>query len=453
VAHCESRYGQERVRTWLWEVWNEWDYSGFWSGGTEQKYYDLYKNAVLGAKGVDPQIKIGGPSTTGSGGLANFVNVCKSNNMEVDLLTNHCYGQSGSTESNPASIRNDNRNRSNAIKNSGKKLLSLNTEYSSSYSGQGGNTSAFCISMDSHVNAPFIAKCVKLILDDHTAGTAQIPDAISYWAISDVFDEGSWYASHSTTLFGQVFGLINQHGIPKAAFNAHRLLHKMGTTRLALTGGTGDNDGVDGFATVDSTNSVVTIMVYNFYKALGGQTAVDNVSLTVNSLPIANGNVEVRHYRIDSLHSNPYSVWLKANKPQSTNTSAMDQIRAAANLAEMYPAKTINYTGGAYTESFELPRQGMSLIVLKGNPTSIASGNQVPRSTPRVSFSNGIVKVASFDADDAATVSVFTTNGRLVRSTQISGQVAIRDLVPVRGIYLVRAKCGSIENASLVRVE
>jgi len=34
--------------------------------------------------------------------------------------------------------------------------------------------------MDSHVNAPFVAKTVKLILDDYTKGTYVLPDVLSY---------------------------------------------------------------------------------------------------------------------------------------------------------------------------------------------------------------------------------------------------------------------------------
>jgi xylan 1,4-beta-xylosidase len=438
VKHCIDRYGLEFVRTWIWEVWNEWDYSGFWTNGTEQQYYQLYQKAVEGARAADNQIVICGPSTTGAGKLQGFVNFCKSNNVPYDALTNHCYGQDGTTISNPAHIRNDNRSRSDAIKGSGKKLLSLNTEFNTSYSGQGGNTSAFCISMDSHVNAPFVAKCVKLILDDHTSGAAQVPDVLSYWAISDVFDEGSWYASHSTGLFGQVFGLINQHGIRKATFNAYKMLHMMGNTRLSLSGNTtGDNDGVDGFATVSSDNSQVAVMVYNFYKTLSGQTAVDDVNLTVNNLPFPNGPVEVRHYRVDSLHSNPYGVWLKLGKPSSTNTSAMDQIRAASDLAELIPMKTVNFSGGAYTETFTLPRQGLSLLVLKSGAVSVATKDPWFRINGKFSLNGTVLRVTGAN-ERPVKLAIYRLDGKTMTSLTISGEYCdLRRYLP-KGTYLVR---------------
>jgi xylan 1,4-beta-xylosidase len=440
VNHCVTRYGKEFVRTWIWEVWNEWDYSGFWSGGTEQQYYQLYQKAAEGARAADAEIIIGGPSTTGSGKLQAFVNFCKANNVPYDALTNHCYGQDGTTLSNPIHVRNDNGTRSNVIKSSGKKLLSLNTEYSSSYGGQGGNTAPYCVSMDSHVNAPFVAKCIKLILESSSSGTSQLPDVLSYWAISDVFDEGSWYSSHSTTLFGQVFGLINQHGIRKATFNAFKLLHMMGDTRISLTGGTGDADGVDGFATVSSDNSQVAVMVYNFYAALAGQTAVDNVNLTINNLPLPNGPVEVRHYRVDSLHSNPFGVWLKLGKPASTNTSAMDQIRTASNLAELNPMKTITYSGGALTETFDLPRQGLSLIVLKSNSVRIGREPVLAplRQCPALSITGATLSVTG-DYKSPIEAAIHSLDGKEVKRLSVSRSgIDLGQILP-KGTYLVRA--------------
>jgi hypothetical protein len=161
-------------------------------------------------------------------------------------------------------------------------------------------------------------------------GGYRYPDVLSYWTISDCFDE--WWGNNSNSYiegnknvpFGQVFGLINYQGIRKAAFNAFAMLHKMGTIGLQLTGGSGDADGVDGFATVNADSSQVTILVYSYYNDLT-TTGSDNIAnLTINNLPFANGRqLTVNHYRVDSLHSNPYAVWLRLNSPASPSTGAM----------------------------------------------------------------------------------------------------------------------------------
>ncbi len=448
VAHCITKWGVTEVRKWIFEVWNEYDYKGFWGdgGGTEAMYYQLYKAAVTGAKAADSLVQVVGPATTGSGGLAGFVNYCKTNNLPYNGLSNHCYGQqSDANVSWPTAIRTDNRNRATAINGTGKKLISLNTEFNSSYSGQGGNTSGYCISMDSHVNAPFVAKCVKLILDG--SPTDQLPDVLSYWAVSDVFDEGSWYSSHSTTPFGEVFGLINQHGIRKATFNAYKMLNMMGTTRISLTGALAlDNDGVDGFATVNSDNSQVAVMVYNFYNTLGGQTAVDNVNLTVNGLPFPNGTVRVNHYRVDTTHSNPYGVWLRMGKPSTTNAAAMDSMRAASNLAELVPQKTFNYTGGAYTDSFSLPRQGVSLLLFTSNSTKIGTTVPLSKQGATLSLKGTILRVTGLRRGGPMELDLYCLDGKFIKRLRISDDYCdLRQFLP-KGISLVRAR---VQGASI----
>ena len=452
VAHCITRYGMERVSKWYWEVWNEWDYSGFWSGGNEQKYYDMYKAAVLGATEAYPDIKIGGPSSTGANKVGPFLNYCKSNNVKVDLVSNHVYGGGGSGPSaDPANVVNDSRSRESAIKNFGKPLASMNTEFNTSYSGQGGGNGANLISMDSHVNAPFVVKVMKLHLDDALSNKAPVPYVMSYWAISDVFDEGSWYASHSTSLFGQVFGLINQHGIPKATFNAYKMLHMMGTTRLSLTGGTGNSDGVDGFATISSDSKEVAVIVYNFYKQLGGQTAVDDVNLTVNNIPLVNGKVEIRHYRVDSLHSNAYGAWLKLGKPQSTNASAMEQIRTAANLALLNPADTINFSGAAYSEKFTLPRQGLSLLLFKSlEQTGTRNGEAKPY-RPAFCISGTTV----INNGKELQFSVYGMDGKRVKSfSSSSSSIDLRKIPGLRGVCIVRIESeGKLLTSKFMRMD
>jgi xylan 1,4-beta-xylosidase len=444
VNHCITRYGKENVEKWIWEVWNEYDYSGFWCDGDtiscpKANYYQLYKYAVEGAKSADSLIKIGGPATTGSDKLSGFVSYCNTNNVKYDALSNHCYGQQDKTISKPTGIRDDNRTRSNVIKNTGKTLLSLNTEFNSSYSGQGDNTSCadFCISMDSHVNAPFVVKCVKLILDD--ASTYQLPDVLSYWVISDVFDEGSWYSTHSTTFFGKVFGLINQHGIRKATFNAFKMLHMMGATRISLTGGRGDNDGVDGFATLSSDSSQVAIMVYNFYDTLSRQTAIDSVNLSVNNLPFSNGSsIEIRHYRVDSLHSNPYGVWQRMGKPLSTNSAAMDSLKAASKLA-MLDSTTISYTGGAYTKGFSLPRQAVSLLLFKNkSPVGIAPKGQAIKDNCAFSLNGTVLHVAGTNKSSTE-IAIYSLDGKNVNCLRISNEYCdLRQYLP-NGVFFVRA--------------
>jgi xylan 1,4-beta-xylosidase len=457
VKHCIERYGMERVSQWYWEVWNEWDYRGFWEGGSEQQYYDMYKAAVKGATEAYPEIKIGGPSSTNAGGrIAPFLTYCKNNNIKVDFASNHNYGTSGgaSPTNDPKGVSNDSRTRSDAIKSFGKPLASMNTEFNSSYSGQGGGNGANLYSMDSHVNAPYVAKVMKLHIDDYVSKRSQLPDVMSYWAISDVFDEygREGYIKDNNAVYGQVFGLINYHGIRKATFNLYRMLHKMGSTLVELKSSKSDPfaDGVDGFSTIDSASSEVAVMVYNYYNAMGGQTAVDNVALTVNDMPLPKGKVQVTHFRVDSTHSNAYRVFLQSGKPRNPSTELLDKLRAASDLELLDPVDTFNFTGAAYTKSFTLPRQAVSLILFKSlEKVSVNRSANSIVSKPVAAFSG--TKVINNGKE--LSLSIFSVDGKLIKSlSTTSSEIDITNMTDYRGVCLIRCESeGKVITSSFIR--
>jgi hypothetical protein len=303
--------------------------------------------------------------------------------------------------------------------------------------------------MDSHVNAGFVAKCVKLLLDDHSAGTYPAPDVLSYWTISDVFDEGSYIENHNEIPFAQVFGLVSYHGIRKATFNAFKLLHMTGTTRLSLTGGTGEADGVDGFATVNHDSSEVAVLVYNFYKELGGQTASDNVDITVNNLPLPNGKVEVTHFRIDSMHSNAYGVWLKQGKPSKPSTAQWNELSAASELA-VFKKDTIDYSGAAYSESFTLPRQGISFLMFRKAGTTAIGMYDTKPVPPELNVSGAIVTTGGRRLD----LSFFSMDGKLITTCSMkNGSIDLRNVTGYRGVSIVRIVYeGNVLTSKIVRI-
>ena len=53
VKHCQSRYGQNEVRKWYFEAWNEPNLEGFWNG-TQQQFFEMYKAVATTIKSIDP---------------------------------------------------------------------------------------------------------------------------------------------------------------------------------------------------------------------------------------------------------------------------------------------------------------------------------------------------------------------------------------------------------------
>ena len=382
VQHCVDKFGATDVGQWNWEVWNEPNYSGFWNGtwqGTSNDYFTMYDAAVSGATSALPNILIGGPAATQGAAsfLQAFLTHTKSANVRVSFVSSHAYCGDCKATLDANFGASDNDSRVSAIKAAGyttDAIKSLNSEWNSSYGGQGGSTDQACVSMDTHVNAPFIIKAVKLLAAKNVGSTPPL-DMFSYWVVSDVFDEssgpsGSYILSKTaagTLPFGSVFGLTTFQGMRKAAYNGFRMLNYLGPKLLTSTGGSGTSDGVDVMAASSSTGDEVQIIVYNQYKT-PATTGTDSVTLTVNNLPAAlsGKSVYVTHFGVDETHSNPYSVWSSQSKPTAPTEAQWQAMRAAQHLALIEPVSKTTVTT-SYSTTFTLAKQGAALIILGVN--------------------------------------------------------------------------------------
>jgi xylan 1,4-beta-xylosidase len=372
VQHCVDKYGMADVSQWYWEVWNEPDYAGFWTG-TMADYYTLYDNAVDAITAVIPNAIVGGPSTTEPGKIAAFLQHCKTANKRVSFVSSHVYpgGASTGTAANAATLVNDNNTRLSQITSGGyttTAVKSFNTEWNSSYNGQGGLNGDVVTSMDNHWNVGFILKGIKLLSDRNSGETPPL-DVFSYWVLSDVFDEssgpsGSYILGQGGNLpFGKVFGLMTFQGVRKAAFNAFKMLAYLGPKRLMSGGGTG-NDGVDAMATLSANSDELQILVYNT-AATFASTGNDMVTVNVSNLPTALAGKElfVTHFRADETHSNPYNAWVAANRPTNPTEPQWQAMKAQQHLALLSPVTKATVTT-SYTTSFAIPRHAGSLILL-----------------------------------------------------------------------------------------
>jgi xylan 1,4-beta-xylosidase len=356
VKHLEGRYGADEVRNnWYFEVWNEpsWMYSLGDAG-----YNELYGNTVKGLVAGDPLVKVGGPAGSGGespGMISGLVNYTRTNNLKLDFVSFHCYGNdSGGTYANANTMLTFYDSLSTTITNSKFTGLVINDEWAGSYDA--------VVSRDNEVAASFIAKTVHLI---GTASKAGPPFMFGYWTISDLYEE---FNTGTATAFREGnFGLLvkGDASIPisfdvaKPAFNAFRLLHMMGDTRLSTTGGT-TADGVNAAATMASDGSAIQILVYNHVNGgTANSSTAKQVKITVNNIPWT-GAVNIRQYVLDRTHSNSYQTWVGLGKPAKPSQAQWTQISNAAELC--YYSTTA--TGTSWTATFPQNTYSVSLIVL-----------------------------------------------------------------------------------------
>src|SRR5665811_262661 len=80
TQHFTERYGEEEVKSWYFEVWNEPNLSpGFWSG-TQAEYFKLYSSSVKAIKSVNQAYRVGGPGTAGAAWESEMIDFCNKNN-------------------------------------------------------------------------------------------------------------------------------------------------------------------------------------------------------------------------------------------------------------------------------------------------------------------------------------------------------------------------------------
>ncbi len=225
TSHLAERYGLDEIRKWYFEVWNEPNLSGFWSG-TQDEYWKLYTASAKAVKQVDAQLKIGGPASSKGNWIKEIITYTTKNKLPLDFVSTHLYPQDEQVQY-PDRVGSPYRvgdffsatvkEVQQWVKQSERPDLEIHwTEWNTQTAASKDKiTWGDNIYVDNLFAASFIARnCIAL---DTACKT------FAYWVVSDIFDEGGI----PQTPFSCTYGLLSIHGIPKASFNAFRLLRKM----------------------------------------------------------------------------------------------------------------------------------------------------------------------------------------------------------------------------------
>ena len=228
ARHLEQRYGREQVRSWYFEVWNEPNLDGFWEKADQPAYFALYELTARTLKAVDPQLRVGGPSTAGAAWVTEFLDHVARSGAPIDFVTTHTYGVDGGfldekgesdTKLSPSldSIVGDVRKVRAQLRASKFPTLPLYfTEWSTSYTPRDPVH-------DSYISAPWILTKLK--------GAAGKLQGMSYWTYTDIFYE----SGPPPTPFHGGFGLMNVDGIRKPSWFAYKYLRALRGNEIPVT--------------------------------------------------------------------------------------------------------------------------------------------------------------------------------------------------------------------------
>jgi len=340
ARHLVERYGIDEVSQWYFEVWNEPNLD-FWAGAPKQStYWTLYDHTAKALKAVDARLRVGGPATAQAAWVAAFIRHCKEHSVPVDFVSTHVYGDDtakdvfGTSEHIPRDrmvCRAVAKVHAEIEASPLPSVPLIWSEFNASWSNHPEVT-------DSPYMGPWLAETIR-----QCDGLVQ---DMSYWSFSDVFEEQGVVRQP----FYGGFGLIAAGGLPKPAFNAFALLHRLGEERFA-------NDAAGTLLTRRRDGTLV-LALWN-YTDVGAHSQPRSVVLKLLHADARSASVQ----SIDDEHGNVLVAYQRLGAPRYPTAAQLTQLRAAAAV----PA-AVTRPLAAGTLALEIPSDGLTLVTIAAKP-------------------------------------------------------------------------------------
>jgi xylan 1,4-beta-xylosidase len=380
VDHLRQRYGDREVKTWLWEVWNEPDI-GYWKGTREDyfKLYDFSAEAVLRAL---PEARIGGPETTGPANpnaaefLRAFLDHCAHQKnyatgkvgSRLDFVSFH---PKGSPAWQGDHVEMGIRRQLTAIEQ-GFKIVASFPEWRRTPIILGESDPEGCAAcsaeknpQNSYRNGPlygaYTVEVLNSILALENQEQVNFLGAVT-WAFE--FEDQPPFAG---------FRELATDGVDKPVLNAFRMLGLLGNERVRASSSAAlrsEEVVHDGVRRQPDINAIATrkdreaeILVWNYHDEDVPCPAA-SVELIVSGLPASATRAQWEHFRVDSSHSNAFSVWKEVGSPKSPSDGECKRLEGAGQLQLLDSPAWGTIQDGAIRLQFLLPRQGISLLRL-----------------------------------------------------------------------------------------
>ena len=361
ARHMIERHGVDEIRSWYFEVWNEPNLSGFFQYGDQEAYFALYGVTARALKAVDPQLRVGGPSTAGAAWVPEFLAYAKATNAPVDFVTTHTYGvdygyldEEGKMDlqlsKNPDAVIGDVRKVRAQIEASHLPGIPLFfSEWSTSYNPRD-------LSHDSYVAAPYILSKLKA-----TQGLAQ---GMSYWVYSDLFEE----PGPPSTPFHGGFGLMTKDAVRKPSWFAYKYLNALKGKEIPST----DNQV---WAAYDGNSVAAAVWDFQLPDQKGRSNGTFFSKLVPNApspsvkfklAGLKPGSYRLKVQRTGFKVNDAYSAYIEMGSPKDLTPAQLQQLQALTrDLPER--DKAVSVPGSGVTE-VTLPMHSNDIVLVTLTP-------------------------------------------------------------------------------------
>ncbi len=351
TQHLVERYGLAEVRTWFFEVWNEPNLRYFWAG-TQEEYFRLYEHAVRAIKGVDGELRVGGPATSVNAWIPDMLDFCRSAGVPIDFVSTHHY------PTDDPLWRNSNLTIEEFFRQfaheMGKYERGVLRKMTARAREQAGDLPLYYTEWnisaalpDPLHDEPYAAAMVLKTIADNDG----LVDGYSFWTFSDLFEERGQFAAP----FHGGFGLQNIYGIPKPTYRIFELLHRLGDRRLPVGGGAGSTAEV--LAVRDGSR--LTVLAYN-HNVPAEPIGTEEVVLALQGVAL-NGPVGIT--RLDDAHANPKQRWIELGSPEYPTRDELAELERASVpvVNDLMPQRTVD--GSRLV--FSLPPYGVACLTIE----------------------------------------------------------------------------------------
>ena len=378
VHHLRERYGDAAVKTWLWEVWNEPDI-GYWKG-TLEEYSRLYDVSVAAVLRALPDAKIGGPDSTGPANpkasefLRSFLEHCAHGKnsatgavgARLDFISFH---PKGAPKWEDGHVQMGITHQLGAIQE-GFRIVQSFPEWRNTPIVLGESDPEGCAACSAKTNpqnayrngALYAVYTTEMLDRIYSLASEQHVNFLGAVTWAFEFEDQPPFAG---------FRELATNGIDKPVLNAFRMFGLLGNERVrATSSGALETDSVlkDGVRGQPDIGVIATrsdrqvdVLVWNYHD---DDVAADDaaIDLKTDGLPSTTKFAVVKHFRIDSTHSNAFIRWKEMGSPEALTAEQKEKLERDGQLQLLSSPETVVIGKGSLDLKFKLPRQGVSLL-------------------------------------------------------------------------------------------